>query len=79
MAGPMTHAELQRYFDGLETQLPTLLARCREPGERVRAFEHATAPFTHAQFATAADATYARRRLHGLLLVAGLVADEGAD
>jgi hypothetical protein len=79
MAGPMTHAELQRFFDGLETQLPGLLARCREPGERVRAFEHATAPFTHAQFATDADATYARRRLHGLLLVAGLAADESVE
>lgn len=79
MAGPMTHAELVRYFDGLETRLPGLLARCRGSGERVRAFEHATAPLALAKIASADDATYARRRLHGLLLAAGLAADDGAE
>jgi hypothetical protein len=77
MAGPLTHVELVHLFDGLESQLPRLLAHCREPGERVRAFELATAPVAHARFATHDDATYARRRLQGLLLAAGLAADDG--
>ena len=79
MASPMSHAELVDFFDGLAARLPAQLARCRGTGERVRIFERATAPFAHAQLATAADATYARRRLHGLLLAAGLAADEAYE
>jgi len=75
MPHPLSHLELERLFDGLEDRLPSLLAQCREPGERVRVFEHATSGIAQAPIADA-DATYARRRLHGLLLSAGLAADE---
>jgi hypothetical protein len=79
MAGPMTHAELAHFFDGLETQLPGLLARCQGTGERVRAFERATAPLLDVRLADADDARYARRRLQRLLLAAGLAADEALE
>ena len=75
MPAPLSHADLERLFDGIEHRLPSLLAQCHDCGARVRAFEHATAPVTDAPLAED-DARYARRRLHALLLSAGLAADD---
>jgi hypothetical protein len=78
MSDAMSHADLVRALDGLESQLPSLLAQCRGTGERVRAIEHATAAIAHARLQDV-DAIYARRRLLRLLLAAGLAADEVLD